>query len=154
MRAERVRFLGGVFDCPCVQAAELGRSCGAMPPCPFAQWFKDTYIGVTTIVYNPAFLFVIGGGTCRMPLGDDHPEKPLRLSESGVGGTSALVRCTRGVKDMLHWKVFRNGHLQQGRIVLGPGEAEGGKHEVVEAVDSPALVVRGHGQAGQGHQAE
>jgi hypothetical protein len=39
VRAERVRFLGGVFDCPCEQAAELGRSCGAMPPCPFAQWF-------------------------------------------------------------------------------------------------------------------
>ena len=73
VRAERVRFLGGVFDCPCEQAAELGRSCGAMPSCPFAQCFKDTHSGVTTIVYNPAFLFVIGGANCIRPVCEDQP---------------------------------------------------------------------------------
>ena len=104
VRAERVRFLGGVFDCPSEQAAQLGRSCGALPPCPFAQCFKDAFLGMANYMYNPAFLFVIGGANCIRPVCEDQPQRPAWLSEIGVGETSALARCTRGVKDMPDWK--------------------------------------------------
>ena len=40
--SEQVRFLGGVFECPSQQAAELGRSCGAVAPSRVAQVFKET----------------------------------------------------------------------------------------------------------------
>ena len=104
VRAERVRFLGGVFECPSEQAAELGRSCGALAPCPFAQVFKETYLGRTKYLFNPAFLFVIGGANCRMALPEDQPDRPRWLFGGFGGETSALVRCTREVKDMPKWK--------------------------------------------------
>jgi hypothetical protein len=40
VRAEGVRFLGGIFDCPSDQAAGFARSCGALPPSPFTQAFR------------------------------------------------------------------------------------------------------------------
>ena len=55
-------------------------------------------------MYNPAFIFVIGGAFCNRPLDDDQPQKPPWLSEAGVGWTSALSRCTNGLKDMPEWK--------------------------------------------------
>ena len=102
VRAENVRFLGGVFDCPSQQAAELGRSCGALEPGPFAQVFKDLALG--KCVFHTAFLFVIGNANCHKAESLDAPAKPLWLSESGVGETSALVRCTREIGDMPKWR--------------------------------------------------
>ena len=93
VRAERVRFLGGVFECPSEQAAELGRSCGAVDPCPFAQVWKETNRGVAQYLFNPAFLFVIGGADCNRAAPKDQPARPSWLVPGAGGGTSALARC-------------------------------------------------------------
>jgi len=45
-----------------------------------------------------------GGANCRMALPEDQPERPRWLFGGFGGETSALVRCTREVKDMPKWK--------------------------------------------------
>ena len=60
VREESVRFLGGVFECPSQQVAQLACSCGAVAPCPFAQVFKETSLGITKYVFSPALIFVVG----------------------------------------------------------------------------------------------
>ena len=103
VRAERVRFWGGVFDCTSEQAALLGRSCGALAPCPFYQAFKETPFGKETYFFHPAFLFVIGRATHSMAHPDDQPERPSWLLGSELGAASALVRATRELKDLPIW---------------------------------------------------
>jgi hypothetical protein len=95
--------LGGVFDCPSRQAAELARSCGALPDSPFAQVFKETLRGTTKYYFHPAFLFVIGGANRKAPLQDDQPERLAWLRDDDIGASLALVRGTRETKDLPSW---------------------------------------------------
>ena len=100
VREESVRFLGGDFDCPSKQVAQLARSCGASPPCPFAQVCKETSLGITKYVFHPAFIFVICGAKCIKASTADQPERLAWLCEKGDGETSALVLATRELGDM------------------------------------------------------
>jgi hypothetical protein len=103
VREDSVRFLGGVFECPSLQVIQMARSCGAMAPGPFAQVFKETSLGLTKYVFNPAFIFVAGEAKCTKPLGTDQPERPCWLGEQGEGKSSALVRATRQLSHMPRW---------------------------------------------------
>ena len=95
--------MGGVFDCPSEQVADLARSCGASPPCPFAQVFKETSLGITKYVFQPSFLFCIGGTKCTQASIADQPERLAWLCGNGDGETSALLLATRELEDMPTW---------------------------------------------------
>jgi hypothetical protein len=91
VRAERVRFLGGVFECPSQQVADLARSCGAVALCTFAQVFTETSLGATQYHFNPAFLFVIGGANCRKAPPEDQPDRPWWRQRSGQSAHAARL---------------------------------------------------------------
>ena len=107
VRAEQVRFLGGVFECPSSQAAELGRSCGAEEN-PFAQMWSDRlgYGGKHyDQTFHPSFIFVIGPANLKYAIPEQQPATPAWLLPSyGSRGwcarakeesASALVRVRR-----------------------------------------------------------
>ena len=75
-----------------------------MAPSPFAQIFKETIDKRPKHRFSLAFIFGIGNANCRMPLIDDQPEMLDWLHKDGRSMNSALVRCTRALRDMPHWK--------------------------------------------------
>ena len=103
VREDSVRFLGGVFECPSQQVAQLACSCGAVAPCPFAQVFKETCLGITKYVSSPAFIFVIGEAKCNTASTAGQPERPSWLYDKSDGKTSALVLATRELRGMPTW---------------------------------------------------
>ena len=104
VRDDGVLFLGGIFDCPPKQAAALGRSCGAVPPSPFAQIFKETIDERPNYVFSLAFIFVIGNAKCRKPHIDSQPEMPSWLHTEGRSMNSLMVRSTRALSEMPQWE--------------------------------------------------
>ena len=109
VRAERVRFLGGVFDGPSNQAAQLGRSCGAEELYPFCQMWSDG-LGDGGKEYNqtfhPSFIFVIGPANLKYAIPEQQPATPAWLLPSDRGPhdadptTSALLRLCRPSSDI------------------------------------------------------
>ena len=98
----------------------MASSCGAMAPGPFAQVFKETSLGLTRYVFNPAFIFVVGEAKCNKPLTTDQPERPWWLGEQGEGKSSALVRATRQLSHMPTWAqdaaIANEHHTLIGRV--------------------------------------
>ena len=73
--SEKVRFVGGAFGCPSQQAEELGRSCGAVAPSPFAQVFTEKLLTKTIYVSKPLFVCVIAGVKRRKEPPEDQPTR-------------------------------------------------------------------------------
>ena len=76
VRAQRVRFLGGIFDCSADQAAVFARSCGALGPGPYTQVFKEAPFGSTKYYLHPAFLFLIGPANREVADTEAQAERP------------------------------------------------------------------------------
>ena len=116
VREEGVRFLGGVFECPSSQASELGRSCGAKGPNPFAQLWRDRGDRGedTTHMFHASFIFVIGPAKLVFANANLQPATPDWLlptneahrscgAQAPKGNSSALVRTRRHARDIPTW---------------------------------------------------
>ena len=77
MCSEKMRFVGGVFECPSQQAEELGRGCCAMAPNPFAQVSTEKFLMKTIYAFDPLCVCVIVGTNCRPTPLEDQPTMPL-----------------------------------------------------------------------------
>ena len=104
VRAQRVRFLGGIFDCSSDQAAVFARSCGALGPSPYTQVFKETPFGRTRYYLHPAFLFLIGPANPQLADTEEQPERPPLLLDSELGRSSALVRAMTDLEYLPKWE--------------------------------------------------
>ena len=90
-----VRFLGGVFECPSQQAEELGRSCGAVAPSPFAQVFTEKFLTKTIYFFKPLFVCVnVGAKRHTTPL-EDQPTRSLWRQSSGQSAQAAHLARSR-----------------------------------------------------------
>ena len=95
MCSEKVRFLGGVFERASQQAAEKGRSCGAVAPSPFAQVLTEKFLTKTKYLFNPLFVCVIGVAKCRTAPPEDQPARPLWRQSSGQSAQAARLPRSR-----------------------------------------------------------
>ena len=94
VRAQGVRFLGGVFDCPRFQVEELAVQCGAAPNCPFAQvWTDQCSQSGGRRSFHPAFIFAIGPATPQYANPDEQPAMPAWLLANDNVGSEARRSC-------------------------------------------------------------
>ena len=93
--SEKVRFLGGVFERASQQAAEKGRSCGAVASSPFAQDFMQKFLTKTKYLLNPLFICVIRSAKCRKAPPEDQPERPLWRQSIGQSAQAARLPRSR-----------------------------------------------------------